>query len=57
MKGQLTLEDYGGRTIAGVYARVGAKFLALSAAIWQNWAIGEPSKRSLIAYDHEDSLA
>jgi hypothetical protein len=26
--------------------------LALNAAIWHNWAIGAPVKRSLIAYDH-----
>ena len=35
-----------------VYARVGAKLLAMSAAIWHNWLIGAPRKRSLIAYDH-----
>ncbi len=52
MKGQLTLEDHGGRTIAGVYSRVAARLLALAAAIWHNWLIGEPTKRSLIAYDH-----
>jgi hypothetical protein len=52
LKGQLTLEDHGGRTLAGVYARVGARLLALAAAIWHNWHIGAPVKRSLIAYDH-----
>ena len=52
MKGQLTLEDHGGRTIAGVYSRVAARLLALAAAIWHNWLIGAPTKRSLIAYDH-----
>lgn len=52
LKGQLGLERHGGRTTAGVYARVGAKLLAMSAAIWHNWLIGAPRKRSLIAYDH-----
>lgn len=52
MKGQLTLEDHGGRTISGVYSRIAARLLALAAGIWHNWAIGAPNKRSLIAYDH-----
>ena len=52
MKGQLTLEDHGGRTIPGVYSRVAGRLLALAAGIWHNWLIGEPNKRSLIAYDH-----
>jgi hypothetical protein len=52
LKGQLTLEDHGGRTLAGVYARVAARLLALAAAIWHNWRIDAPVKRSLIAYDH-----
>ena len=51
LKGQLTLEAHGGRTLAGVYARVGARLLALAAAIWHNWHIGAPVRRSLIAYD------
>ncbi|GAA5154574.1 IS982 family transposase [Microbacterium pseudoresistens] len=52
LKGQLTLEDHGGRTIAGVYSRVAARLLALAASIWHNWLIDAPIKRSLIAYDH-----
>lgn len=52
LKGQLGLEQHGGRTLAGVYARIGAKLLAMSAAIWHNWLIDAPRKRSLIAYDH-----
>lgn len=52
LKGQLTLEQHGGRTLAGVYARVAARLLALAAAIWHNWRINAPHKRSLIAYDH-----
>ena len=52
LKGQLTLEEHGGRTLAGVYARVAARLLALATAIWHNWRTGATSKRSLIAYDH-----
>ncbi len=52
LKGQLTLEEHGGRTLAGVYARVAARLLALASAIWHNWRIGATSRRSLIAYDH-----
>ena len=52
LKGQLGLEDHGGRTMAGVYARVAARLLALAAGIWHNWRINAPRKRSLIAYDH-----
>jgi hypothetical protein len=52
LKGQLTLEDHGGRTPAGVYSRVAARLLALAAGIWHNWHIGASNKRSLIAYDH-----
>lgn len=52
LKGQLTLEHHGGRTLTGVYARIAARLLAMSAAIWHNWRIGAPTKRSLIAYDH-----
>jgi hypothetical protein len=52
LKGQLTLEHHAGRTLRGVYARVAARLLALAAAIWHNWRIGAPVKRSLIAYDH-----
>ncbi len=33
LKGQLTLEDHGARTLAGVYARVRPRLLALAAAI------------------------
>ncbi len=51
LKGQLTLEAHGGRTLAGVYARVAARLLALATAIWHNEHIGAPIKRSLIAYD------
>jgi hypothetical protein len=52
LKGQLSLEQHGGRTLAGVYARVAGRLFALGAAIWRNWRIAAPVKRSLIAYDH-----
>ncbi|HEV7647187.1 MAG TPA: IS982 family transposase [Actinophytocola sp.] len=51
-KRQLSLEQHGARTTAGVIARVAQRVLALAAAIWHNWAINAPVKRSLIAYDH-----
>jgi hypothetical protein len=52
LKGQLDLELHGGRTLAGVTARVAQRLLALTAAIWHNRATGQPITRSLIAYDH-----
>ena len=42
-KGQLNLEQDGGRTVAGVCTRVGQRVLALTAAIWHNDTIGAPS--------------
>ncbi len=51
-KGQLDLEQHGGRTPAGVITRVLARILALTAAIWFNDKTGQPVKRSLIVYDH-----
>ena len=52
LKGQLDLEQHGGRTIAGVCTRVAQRVLALTAAIWHNDRIGAPVLRSLTAYDH-----
>jgi hypothetical protein len=52
LKDQLSLERHGGRTLPGVVARVAQRLLALTAAIWWNWEIDAPDKRSLIAYDH-----
>jgi hypothetical protein len=51
-KGQLDLERHGGKTPAGVIARVLSRILALTAAIWLNDKTGQPVKRSLTAYDH-----
>lgn len=52
LKGQLDLERHGGRTIAGVIIRVITRILALTAAIWHNDKTGQPTARSLTAYDH-----
>lgn len=51
-KGQLDLERHGGKTIAGVCARIAQRVLALTAAIWHNDRLGLAIKRSLTAYDH-----
>lgn len=51
-KGQPDIEGYGGHTITGVAGRVYQRLLALSAAIWHNDMTGQPTKRSLLAYDH-----
>lgn len=52
LKGQLDLEQHGGRTIEGVGVRVAQRILAMTCAIWHNRTIGTPITRSLIAYDH-----
>jgi hypothetical protein len=52
LKGQLDLEQHGGRIPAGVWVRVVQRVLALTAAIWHNDRTGQPVKRSLLAYDH-----
>jgi hypothetical protein len=51
-KGQLDLERHGGRTPVGVWVRVLQRILALTAAIWHNYHTGQPTLRSLLAYDH-----
>lgn len=52
LKGQLGLEQHGGRTPAGVFTRVAQRLLAMAATIWHNWNTNTARKRSLIAYDH-----
>jgi hypothetical protein len=52
LKGQLDLERHGGRTVAGVCARVAQRILALTAVIWHNDHLGLSVHRSLTAYDH-----
>jgi Transposase DDE domain len=51
-KGQLDLERHGAHTPAGVWVRVLQRILALAAAIWHNHHTGQPTLRSLVAYDH-----
>jgi hypothetical protein len=45
LKGQLDLEQHGGRTDEGIMARVLARILALTAAIWHNDHTGQPVMR------------
>jgi hypothetical protein len=52
LKGQLSLEQHGGRTFEGVAARVAQRILAMAAAIWHNHHNNAPITRSLIAFDH-----
>jgi Transposase DDE domain len=52
LKAHLDLERHGGRTIAGVAARVLQRVLALTTAIWHNDHSSQPVLRSLTAYDH-----
>ena len=51
-KGQLDLEQHGGRTFEGTSVRVAQRVLALTAAIWRNFQAGQEVPRSLTAYDH-----
>jgi hypothetical protein len=52
LKDQLGLEQHRGRTLGGVFVRVGQRLLALAAAVWFNWQLAAADKRSLLAYDH-----
>ena len=52
VKDQLSLEQHGGRTQAGVFVRVAQRLLALAACVWWNWQTNQPVKRCLVAYDH-----
>lgn len=52
LKGQLGLEQHGGRTFEGVAVRVAQRILAMTAAIWHNHQTNAPTPRSLIAFDH-----
>jgi hypothetical protein len=52
LKDQLNLEGHRGRTLGGVFVRVGQRLLALAAVVWFNWQLDVPDKRSLLAYDH-----
>ena len=48
----MDLERHGGRTGVGVAVRVLQRILALTVAIWHNDKTGQPTLRSLVAYDH-----
>jgi hypothetical protein len=52
LEGHVDLERHVGRTPGGIIARVLARILALTAAIWHNDKTAQPVKRSLTAYDH-----
>lgn len=52
LKGQLDLEQHGGRTCDGVAVRIAQRILAMSASIWHNFHTDQLISRSLIAYDH-----
>jgi hypothetical protein len=52
LKDQLSLERHSAHTIQGVWIRVAQRLLALATAVWFNWQLGAPVKRSLVAYDH-----
>jgi hypothetical protein len=56
-KSQLSLEDHGGHTPEGVWARVRQRVLALAAGVWHNWQLWEAGEldtpgRHFTAYDH-----
>jgi len=51
LKGQLSLERHGGRTLSGLISRIARRLLALTAVIIHNWQLGSPG-RKLTAYDH-----
>jgi len=52
VKDQLSLERHGGRTRAGVFARIAQRLLALAACIGHNWSAKTTGLRSLTGYDH-----
>lgn len=52
LKGQLGLEQHGGRTHEGVAVRVAQRILAMAPTIWHNHKTGAPIMRSLIAFDY-----
>lgn len=57
LKGQLSLEDHGGHTPEGVWARICQRILALAAGVWHSWTLWEAGLidapgRHFINYDH-----
>ncbi|WUU99850.1 transposase [Actinoallomurus sp. NBC_01490] len=53
LKNQLGFERHNARTTEGLWARLSQHILALNTAVWHNWLIDAPVKRSLIAYDSQ----
>jgi hypothetical protein len=51
LKGQLSLEQHGARSMDALISRIGRRLLALATCIWHNQRIGAPA-RNLTAYDH-----
>ena len=51
LKGQLSLERHGGRTLDGLWTRICQRVLALAIGVWHNWQLDQPG-RGFIAYDH-----
>ncbi len=51
LKGQLSLERHGAKTITGLAVRIASRLLALAACLWHNWELHQPG-RHLTAYDH-----
>lgn len=49
LKGTLTLERHGARTLAGIRERLAQRLLTLAAAVWLNHQLGRPS-RALVNY-------
>jgi hypothetical protein len=52
LKDQLGLEQHGAHTPQGLWVRVAQRLAALAAAVWFNWQLDAPVKRSLLAYHH-----
>ncbi|MFC5673671.1 IS982 family transposase [Streptomyces incanus] len=52
LKGQLDLEQHGGRTCEGVAVRVVQRVLVPATVVWHNFQTGQAVSRSLTAYDH-----
>jgi len=52
LKAQLDLERHAARKLGGVAVRILQRLLALTAVIWHNEQIEQPTLRSFSAYDH-----
>lgn len=52
LKNQLGLERHAARTTEGLGHACASASARSTPAIWHNWLIYDPLKRSLVAYDH-----